>query len=33
MKAVKKFSDRGVYFKTVDEPIPEIINDTTLKSD
>jgi threonine dehydrogenase-like Zn-dependent dehydrogenase len=31
MKAVKKFSDKGVYFKTVDEPIPEIENDNDVK--
>ena len=31
MKAVKKFSDKGVYFKTVDEPVPQIINDTDVK--
>ncbi len=31
MKAVKKFSDKGVYFKTVDEPVPGIVNDTDVK--
>lgn len=31
MIAVKKFSDKGVYFKTVDEPIPEIEKDTDVK--
>ncbi|MGI8637313.1 MAG: zinc-dependent alcohol dehydrogenase [Segetibacter sp.] len=31
MKAVKKFSDKGVYYKTVDEPVPEIENDTDVK--
>lgn len=31
MKAVKKFSDKGVYFKTVDEPIPGIERDTDVK--
>lgn len=31
MIAVKKFSDKGVYFKTVDEPIPEISNETDVK--
>lgn len=31
MKAVKKFSDNGVYFKTVDDAEPDIINDTDVK--
>ena len=31
MKAVKKFSDNGVYYKTVDEPVPEIRNDIDVK--
>ena len=31
MKAVKKFSDKGVYFKTVDEEEPQIANDTDVK--
>jgi L-iditol 2-dehydrogenase len=31
MKAVKKFSDNGVYYKTVDEPIPGIENETDVK--
>jgi L-iditol 2-dehydrogenase len=31
MKAVKKFSDNGVYYKTVDDTVPEIVNDTDVK--
>ena len=31
MKAVKKFSDNGVYYKTVDDTVPEIENDTDVK--
>jgi L-iditol 2-dehydrogenase len=31
MKAVKKFSDNGVYYKTVDEPIPGIESDSDVK--
>jgi hypothetical protein len=31
MKAVKKFSDNGVYYKTVDDAVPEIVNDADMK--
>ncbi|HEX2536313.1 MAG TPA: alcohol dehydrogenase catalytic domain-containing protein, partial [Chitinophagaceae bacterium] len=31
MKAVKKFSDNGVYFKMVDEPVPAVVNDNDVK--
>jgi hypothetical protein len=31
MKAVKKFSDAGVYFKMVEDAIPEIEKDTDVK--
>jgi L-iditol 2-dehydrogenase len=31
MKAVKKYSDKEVYFKMVDEPIPGIVNDSDVK--
>jgi len=31
MKAVKKYSDKGIYFKMVDEPVPVLIHDTDVK--
>ena len=31
MKAVKKYSDNGVYFKMVDEPMPLVVKDTDVK--
>lgn len=31
MKAVKKYSDNGVYFKMVEDTIPEIEKDTEVK--
>lgn len=31
MKAVKKYSDRGVYFKMTEAPVPEIKKDTDVK--